>query len=263
MTNRYDEVRSRSVDDPEGFWAEAAEEIHWYKKWHKVLDDSNKPLYRWFVGGEVNTCYNAVDRHIANGRGEQVALIYDSPVTDTIKTFTFYALREEIAKCAGALAALGVSKGDRVVVYMPMIPEAMIAMLAVARLGAIHSVVFGGFASHELAMRIDDAKPKLVIPASCGIEPGRLVAYKPLLDAAIEMARHKPQRCIVYQRPIERVAQMQGRDLDWNEVMAGATPHGRAGGCNGPAHPLYLRHDRPTEGDQRDNGTTWLPSTGR
>ena len=174
MTNRYDEVRSRSVDDPEGFWAEAAEEIHWYKKWHKVLDDSNKPLYRWFVGGEVNTCYNAVDRHIANGRGEQVALIYDSPVTDTIKTFTFYALREEIAKCAGVLAAVGLSKGDRVVVYMPMIPEAVIAMLAVARLGAIHSVVFGGFASHELAMRIDDAKPKLVILASCGIEPGKL-----------------------------------------------------------------------------------------
>ena len=256
MTNRYDEVRSRSVDDPEGFWAEAAEEIHWYKKWHKVLDDSNKPLYRWFVGGEVNTCYNAVDRHIANGRGEQVALIYDSPVTDTIKTFTFYALREEIAKCAGALAELGLSKGDRVVVYMPMIPEAVIAMLAVARLGAIHSVVFGGFASHELAMRIDDAKPKLVISASCGIEPGRLVAYKPLVDAAIEMASHKPERCIVYQRPIERVAQMQGRDLDWNEVMAGATPHG----CVPVAatDPLYILYTSGTTGQPkgivRDNG---------
>jgi propionyl-CoA synthetase len=256
MTNRYEEVRSRSIDDPEGFWAEAAEEIHWDKKWHKILDDSSKPLYRWFVGGEVNTCYNAVDRHIANGRGEQVALIYDSPVTDTIKTFTFYALREEIAKCAGALAALGLSKGDRVVIYMPMIPEAVIGMLAVARLGAIHSVVFGGFASHELAMRIDDAKPKLVISASCGIEPGRLVAYKPLVDAAIDMARHKPERCIVYQRPIERVVQMQGRDLDWNEVMAGATPHG----CVPVAatDPLYILYTSGTTGQPkgivRDNG---------
>lgn len=255
MTSRYEKVRARSVDDPEGFWAEAAEEIHWYKKWHKVLDDSNKPFYRWFVGGEVNTSYNAVDRHIENGRAEQVALIYDSPVTETIKSFTFCALREEIAKCAGALAALGLSKGDRVIVYMPMIPEAVIAMLAVARLGAIHSVVFGGFASHELAVRIDDAKPKLVISASCGIEPGRIVAYKPLLDAAIAMARHKPERCIVYQRPIERVALMQGRDLDWDEVMAGATPHGCVPAANDPLYILYTSGTTgQPKGVVRDNG---------
>ena len=256
MTSRYEEAYARSLDDPEGFWAEAAEEIHWYKKWDKVLDDSNKPFYRWFVGGEVNTCYNALDRHVENGRAEQLALIYDSPVTDTIKSFTFRELRDEVAKFAGALAALGVSKGDRVIIYMPMIPEAVIAMLAVARLGAIHSVVFGGFASHELAVRIDDAKPKLVISASCGVEPGRIVAYKPLLDSAIAMARHKPERCIVYQRPMERAALVQGRDLDWDEVMAGATPHD----CVPVAatDPLYILYTSGTTGQPkgivRDNG---------
>src|SRR5262249_8855048 len=205
MTSRYEEARARSVDDPEGFWAEAANEIHWYKKWHKIFDDSSKPFDRWFVGGEVNTCYNALDRHIDNGRADQLALIYDSPVTDTIQSFTFRELREQVAKCAGALAKLGLSKGDRVIIYMPMIPEAVIAMLAVPRLGAIHSVVFGGFASQELAVRIDHAQPKLVISASCGVEPGRIVAYKPLLDAAIAMATHKPEHSIVYQRPIQGV----------------------------------------------------------
>ena len=256
MTDRHHAVRARAADDPEGFWAEAAERVHWYKKWHRVLDDSNKPFYRWFVGGEVNTCYNAVDRHVENGRAEQPALIYDSPVTETVQSFTFRELREQVAKCAGALAALGVAKGDRVIVYMPMIPEAVIAMLAVARLGAIHSVVFGGFASHELAVRIDHAKPKLVISASCGVEPGRIVAYKPLLDAAVAMATHKPERCIVYQRPIERVGQLQGRDLDWNELMAGATPHD----CVPVAatDPLYILYTSGTTGQPkgvvRDNG---------
>ncbi len=256
MTSRYEEAYARSLNDPERFWAEAGDEIHWYKKWDKVLDDSNKPFYRWFVGGKVNTCYNAVDRHIENGRGEQLALIYDSPVTDTIKSYTFRALRDEIARCAGALAALGVSKGDRVIIYMPMIPEAVIAMLAVARLGAIHSVVFGGFASNELAVRIDDAKPKLVISASCGVEPGRIVAYKQLLDSAIATAGHKPERCIVYQRRMERAALVQGRDLDWNEVMAGARPHDCV-----PVDandPLYILYTSGTTGQPkgivRDNG---------
>src|SRR5262249_22450472 len=175
MNSRYEEVYRRSVDDPEGFWVEAANEIHWYKRWDKVFDDSRKPYYRWFVGGELNTCDNALDRHIQNGRGDQVALIYDSPVTDTIQSFTFRELREQVARCAGALAELGLLKGDRVIIYMPMIPEAVIAMLAVARLGAIHSVVFRGFAWQELAVRIEHAQHKLVISPSCGVEPGRIV----------------------------------------------------------------------------------------
>jgi len=256
MANRYEEVYRRSLEDPEGFWAEAAAEIHWYKKWRRVRDDSNAPFSRWFVGGEVNTCYNALDRHVENRRADQVALIYDSPVTDTIRSYTFRELRDRVAKCAGALAALGVSKGDRVIIYMPMIPQAVVAMLAVARLGAIHSVVFGGFASHELALRIDHATPKLVLSASCGIEPGRVVAYKPLLDAAIAMARHKPERCIVYQRPMERATLIPGRDLDWDDVMAGAAPHE----CVPVAatDPLYILYTSGTTGQPkgivRDNG---------
>src|SRR5262245_6566573 len=256
MTNRYSEVYARSMDDPEGFWAEAAEEIHWYKRWEKAFDDSHKPFYRWFVGGEVNTCYNAVDRHVEQGRAEQVALIYDSAVTRTIRCFTFRELRDAVARCAGALASLGVSRGDRVIVYMPMIPEAVIAMLAVARLGAIHSVVFGGFASNELALRIDDAKPKLVISASCGIEPGRTVPYKPLLDRAIELAHHKPERCLIYQRPMENAQLVGGRDLEWAEAMTGAKPHD----CVPVAatDPLYILYTSGTTGQPkgvvRDNG---------
>lgn len=256
MTSRYETVYARSLTDPTGFWAEAAEQVHWYKKWEKVLDDSNQPFYRWFVGGEVNTCYNAVDRHVENGRAEQVALIYDSPITETVKYFTFRELRDAVASCAGALEALGVSKGDRVIVYMPMIPEAVVAMLAVARLGAIHSVVFGGFASNELAVRIDDARPKLVISASCGVEPGRIVAYKPLLDRAIELARHKPERCIIHQRPMEKAEMTQGRDLDWSEVVAKAKPHD----CIPVAatDPLYILYTSGTTGQPkgvvRDNG---------
>src|SRR5262245_28669216 len=225
MSNQYLTAHTRSLTDPESFWGEAAQEIHWYKKWRKVLDDSNKPFYRWFAGGEVNTCYNAIDRHVSGGRGGQTALIYDSPVTGTIQSFTFRELRDRVATCAGALASLGVSKGDRVIIYMPMIPEAVIAMLATARLGAIHSVVFGGFASHELAVRIDDAKPKIVISASCGIEPGRIVAYKPLLDAAVAMAKHKPERCVVYQRPVQRAEMKHNQDLDWDDLMSSSTPH--------------------------------------
>ena len=256
MSKQYETVRAHSIHDPESFWAEAAQEIHWYRKWNKVLDDSNKPFYKWFAGGELNTCYNAIDRHVTGGRAEQTALIYDSPVTQTIQSFTFRQLHDRVARCAGALASLGVSKGDRVIIYMPMIPEAVIAMLATARLGAVHSVVFGGFASHELAARIDDATPKVVVTASCGIEPGRIVAYKPLLDAAIAISRHKPERCVIFQRSMELAELKPGRDLDWNDVMASATIHD----CVPVAatDPLYILYTSGTTGQPkgivRDNG---------
>jgi len=256
MTGNYDEVYSRSISDPAAFWSEAAEEIHWFKRWERVLDDSNPPFYRWFAGGELNTCYNAIDRHVANGRGNQTALIYDSPVTATSRSFTYNELHTLVAKCAGALASLGVTKSDRVIIYMPMIPEAVIAMLATARLGAIHSVVFGGFASHELAARIDDARPKVILTASCGIEPGRLVAYKPLVDAAIAIAKHKPDRCVVYQRSVQQAELIPGRDLDWNEITSGAKPHE----CVPVAatDPLYILYTSGTTGQPkgivRDNG---------
>src|ERR671925_2302212 len=201
MTNSiYDEVYRRWSGAPESFWGEAAEEIHWYKKWDRVLDASRPPFYRWFGGGMVNTCYNALDRHVEQGRGNQQALIYDSPVTKTIKTFSYRELRDEVARFAGVLVRQGLQKGDRVIIYMPMVPEALVAMLACARVGVIHSVVFGGFAANELATRIDDAKPKLIVSASCGLEPGRVVAYKPLLDGAIEMSKHKPDACLILQR---------------------------------------------------------------
>ncbi len=256
MTNAYEEAHRRSLEDPEGFWGKVARTLHWEKTWDKVLDDSNKPFYRWFAGGVCNTCYNAVDRHVDEGRGEQAAIIYDSPVTDTIRTITYRELQDTVARFAGAMAGLGVAKGDRVIIYMPMVPEALVAMLACARLGAVHSVVFGGFASNELATRIDDAKPKLVVSASCGIEPNRVVAYKPLLDGAIDMAAHKPDHCIVLQRP-QAVAELKpGRDLDWNEVVAGAQPHPCV-----PVQatdPLYVLYTSGTTGQPkgvvRDNG---------
>src|SRR5262249_19741740 len=198
--------------------------IHWFKKWDRVLDASRPPFYRWFSGAMVNTCYNGLDRHVENGRANQLALIYDSPVTQTIKTFTYRELLHDVARFAGALARLGVQKGDRVIVYMPMMPETVIAMLACARIGAIHSVVFGGFAAHELASRISDAQAKLIIAGSCGIEVDRVVPYKPLLDKAIELASVKPERCIILQRPQEKASMIAGRDLDWAELLAGAKP---------------------------------------
>ena len=256
MANPYEIAYARSINDPEGFWGEAAEDCHWYKKWDKVLDDSKKPFYRWFAGGMVNTCYNAVDLHVDNGRGDQAALIYDSPVTDTIQTYSYAELLDEVSRFAGVLAAQGVEKGDRVIIYMPMIPEAPIAMLACARIGAIHSVVFGGFAAKELATRIDDAKPKLIVSASCGIEGKRVIAYKPLLDKAIEMAAEKPRTCIIKQRPMTQAEINNDRDMDWDQAMASARP----AECVPVAatDPLYILYTSGTTGQPkgvvRDNG---------
>jgi propionyl-CoA synthetase len=224
MNDTYDAVYTRWRTNPEKFWAEAAEAIHWDKKCDKVLDDSRPPFFRWFSGATVNTCYNALDLHVESGRADQPALIYDSPVTGPVRTVTYRELLDKTARFAGVLAGQGVQKGDRVIVYMPMVPEAIVAMLACARIGAIHSVVFGGFAAHELANRISDARPKIIISASCGIEAGRVIPYKPLLDKAIELAAVKPERCIIVQRPQEKASMVAGRDLDWSEEMANAKP---------------------------------------
>ncbi|MDH3715164.1 MAG: propionyl-CoA synthetase [Gammaproteobacteria bacterium] len=252
----YADVYKRSIQDPEGFWAEAAQAVHWYKPWDSVLDSSTEPFYRWFAGAELNTCYNALDVHVEAGFGEQAALIYDSPVTDTIRTYSYAELRDEVARFAGGLAGLGVGKGDRVVIYMPMIPEAAIAMLAVARLGGVHSVVFGGFAAAELAVRFDDAQPKAVVSASCGIEPGRVVEYKPLLDEAIELATSKPQHVVMLQRPQAEASMLSERDVDWQALVADAKPHD----CVPVAatDPLYILYTSGTTGQPkgvvRDNG---------
>ena len=253
---RFDEICERARRDPQGFWAEAAREIEWFREPEQILDESKPPLYRWFVGAQLNTCHNALDRHVAAGRGKAPALIYDSPVTDTQRTYTFRELRDEVARFAGALARLGVVKGDRVVIYMPMIPEAAIAMLACARLGAVHSVVFGGFAARELAARIDDAKPKVIVTASCGIEPKRVVEYKPLLDAALARASHAPERCVIVQRDRAPAELTPGRDVTWAEAIEGAPPHP----CVGVAatDPLYVLYTSGTTGNPkgivRDNG---------
>lgn len=255
-TGSYRRTYERSLRDPPAFWAEAAEEIHWFQKWIQVLDDSRRPFYRWFVGGELNTCYNALDRHIENGRGDQPALIYDSAVTATVRTFTYIDLRDRVACFAGALRREGVEKGDRVIIYMPMVPEAVIAMLACARIGAIHSVVFGGFAGKELATRIDDAKPRLVVSASCGLEPGRTVCYKPLLDTAVAIATHKPVRCVILQRPQALAELAPERDVEWNEFQRGA----ETADCVpvSATDPLYILYTSGTTGQPkgivRDNG---------
>ncbi len=256
MSSKYAEAFSRSLEDPQGFWAEAAEAIHWDKKWDTVLDSSAAPMYSWFRGGRLNTCYNALDRHVEAGRGEQAALIYDSPVTGTTRTYSYSELTDEVARFAGALRALGVDKGDTVVIYMPMVPEAAVAMLACARIGAVHSVVFGGFAPQELAVRIDDAKPKAIVSASCGIEVARVIEYKPLLDRAIELAESKPESCVILQRPMATASMIDGRDHDWADVMAQATP----ADCVSveATDPLYILYTSGTTGKPkgvvRDNG---------
>ncbi|MCK6485583.1 MAG: propionyl-CoA synthetase [Phycisphaerae bacterium] len=256
MTIQYHDVFRRSLSDPEGFWAEAAESVHWFRRWNRVLDRSHALFYRWFEGGVLNTCYNCLDRHVDAGRGEQAALIYDSPVTATKRRLSYRELRDRVAVFAGALRRQGVVAGDRVVIYMPMIPEAVVAMLACARLGAIHSVVFGGFAPRELATRIDDARPKLIVSASCGIEPNRVVEYKPLLDQAIEMSSARPERCIIVQRPQAQAMLKPVRDVEWQDAIDNAPP----AECVPVAAtaPLYILYTSGTtgvpKGVVRDNG---------
>jgi propionyl-CoA synthetase len=220
----YKDVYARSLADPEGFWGDAANDVHWFRKWDRVLDRKAGVYGRWFVGGVTNTCYNAIDLHVDKGGGDQTALIYDSPLTNTVRSYTYRELRDQIARFAGALTTLGVSKGDRVIIYMPMVPETVVAMLACARIGAVHSVVFGGFAANELSKRIADAKPKVIVSASCGLEPGRTIAYKPMLDEAIELSSFKPKNCVILQRPQVEATMIAGRDLDWNDVNKAATP---------------------------------------
>jgi propionyl-CoA synthetase len=256
MKSQYDEAYARSLRDPQGFWAAAAEDIYWERRWDRVFDDSRPPYYRWFTGGVLYTCYNALDLHVDRGRGKQRALVYDSPVTDTIRAFTYAELRDEVARVAGALRRQGIAQGDRVIIYMPMVPEAVVAMLACARIGAVHSVVFGGFASNELANRIDDARPKMILSASCGIEVNRVIPYKPLLDGAVELAAHKVERCVILQRPQLKAELVRGRDLDWGDFVSGAA----AAECVPVAatDPLYILYTSGTtgipKGVVRDNG---------
>ncbi|MDE0309285.1 MAG: propionyl-CoA synthetase [Acidiferrobacterales bacterium] len=254
--SRYRQEFARSLAAPNEFWGEIANDVHWYKTWDKVLDDSDRPYYRWFTGAQVNTCYNALDLHVNEGRGNQDAIIYDSAMTGEIRHLTYQEMLDKTARLAGVLRQLGVEKGSRVVIYMPMVPEAAMAMLACARIGAVHSVVFGGFASNELAVRIDDAKPVAIITASCGLEPGRVVEYKPLVDKAVELSSHKPAACIVLQRPQAEARMIEGRDHDWNDVMTRASPVDCVPVM--ATDPLYIIYTSGTTGQPkgvvRDNG---------
>jgi propionyl-CoA synthetase len=251
----YSDAFRRAIDDRDGFWTEAAAGLDWVRAPQVALDDSAAPFVRWFPDGELNTCHNTLDRHVDAGRGEQVALIHDSAVTGAVRKLTYRQLRDETARFAGALRAQGVRKGDRVVIYMPMVPEAVVAMLACARLGAVHSVVFGGFAPRELAARINDAEPVVIVAASCGIEPTRIIEYKPMLDEAIEIAEHKPSACVILQRE-QAPARMTDRDVDWHEVMATAEPIECVTVAS--TDPLYILYTSGTTGRPkgivRDNG---------
>ena len=242
----YKEIYNGWKNDPESFWMTAADAIDWVKKPSKALFSERAPLYEWFCDSEVNTCYNAVDRHVLNGRADQKAIIYDSPMTDTTYSITFSELLNKVATLAGALSSKGISKGDRVIIYMPMVPEGIIAMLACARIGAIHSVVFGGFASNELAVRIDDAKPKAIIAASCGLEPNRIVQYKPLIDTAIELANYKPEFVVIFQRPQCEAELINGRDHDWDLIQKNVekAPCIPVKG----SHPAYILYTSGTTG---------------
>ena len=258
--SQYPDLYARSMRDPEGFWADAARDIDWIEPAKKVFDASQGLYGRWFAGAVVNTCYNALDRHVANGRAEQLALIHDSPLTNSVTTFTYAQMLHEVKTFAAILQDFGVAKGDRVVIYMPLVPEAMVAMLACARIGAVHSVVFGGFAAKELATRIDDAKPKVVLSASCGIEPGRIVSYKPLLDDAVKLSTFKPQACVVLQRPQQICDLVAGRDHDWSELRAKAIAAKKSAACVPvlATDPLYILYTSGTtgipKGVVRDNG---------
>jgi propionyl-CoA synthetase len=254
--NSYQTVYQTSITNPIQFWTEQANQIDWFVKPKTILSQDANGSDRWFADGQMNTCYLAVDYHVANGRADRTAIIYDSPVTNTIKKYTYAELQTEVAKVAGALASLGVTKGDRVVIYMPMVPETAFAMLACARLGAVHSVVFGGFASHELAIRIDDATPKVIISASCGIEFDRIVAYKPLLDAAIDAATFKPDHCLILQRPMCEATMVTGRDIDFTETVTHSQPIDCVPVL--ATDPLYILYTSGTTGKPkgivRDNG---------
>jgi propionyl-CoA synthetase len=239
--------------NPDAFWAEAAKAVDWFKPADRVFDASEGAYGRWFVGATCNAAYNCLDRHVAAGRGQQAAIIYDSPVTGSKRTLTYSELLDEVETFAAGLASLGVSKGDRVVIYMPMVPEVAIAMLATARLGAIHSVVFGGFAANELAVRLNDAKPKVIVSASCGVEPKTIVKYKPLLDAAIAMASHKPERCVILQRPMERAGLIDGRDIDWSALVDGMRANSGKAACVPVAatDPLYILYTSGSTGQPK------------